>query len=185
MKLNFGSAHDNLGGDWKNVDGLDWDGNTDVIWNMNNFPYPFESGTIEEIRSVENLEHISWKRTHQVLKEFNKLLVPGGALHIQVPDCGKMMEYYVKHQICHCVPHKATKGEFRADPDCFKCSGQGKVNPQRWLLSFVGAQKHEFDAHLAIFTERRLLNELKEAGFVDIKFKPDINKLKVNCKKPI
>lgn len=184
MKLNFGSAHDDLGNDWKNVDALDWDGNTDIIWNMINFPYPFETGTIEEIRSVETLEHITWKRTHQVLKEFYRLLIPGGKLNIQVPDCGKAMEYYVKKQICACVPHKAVDGGFKADPDCFRCSGQGKINPQRWLLSFVGAQKHPFDSHLAIFTKQRLQNELENAGFIGIRFKEDINKLKVVCLKP-
>jgi len=183
MKLNFGSAHDNLGEDWKNVDALDWEGNTDILHDMTKFPYPFENESIDEIRSVENLEHISWRLTDSVLKEWNRILKLNGKLHIQVPDAGKCMEYYVKRQICECVPHKADRGGFFADPDCVRCSGLAKINPQRWLLTFLGAQKHPYDAHLSIFTENMLKKKLAVAGFKNISFKFDLYKLKVNCEK--
>ena len=186
FKLNFGSAHDVLGLGWKNVDAIDWEGNTDIIWDMKNFPYPFETESADEIRCVECLEHLSWRITEKILGEFYRILKKGGKVHIQVPDCGKAMEYYVKQQVCECVFHKPKSDEEkRGDPDCVKCSGAGRINPTRWLLSFVGAQKHGYDAHLNIFTESILKKNLINAGFSGINFHPDNCgwKLKATAKK--
>lgn len=186
MKLNFGSARDRIK-EFTNVDAMDWIGNTDVIHDMNEFPYPFDSNTIEEVRSVENLEHISFKKTQLVLREFCRILKPGGKLHIQVPDCGKAMEYYVNKQICECVKHKPmSEAETRGKPGCPVCEGKAMINPNRWLLSFLGAQKHPYDAHLAIFTRSIMLDQLAGAGFREIEFVNDKNgwKLKVNANKP-
>jgi len=180
MKLNVGSAWDKIDG-FTNIDGLDWDGNTDVIHDLNITPYPFYDNNADEIRCVETLEHISWRNTAKVLGEFYRILRPDGKLFIQVPDCGKAMEYYFRKEICTCVPHKADKGGFVADDDCLKCMGRGKINPVRWMMSFNGAQKHKFDAHLNIFTKDIMTRELVQAGFKNIEFGEDINKLKVNC----
>jgi len=181
MKLNFGSAHDKLGEDWQNVDALDWMGNTDIIHDLREFPYPFEDNSADEIRNVECLEHISFKLTMSVLKEFFRILKPGGKIHIQVPDAGKSMEYYVNNQVCKCVPHKAIGGEFKSKPNCPVCNGKAKIHPNRWLYTFTGAQKHPFDAHLAVFTRQDLFTLMCNAGFKCIEFGDDIYKLKVNA----
>jgi len=183
MKLNFGSARDRVKG-FTNVDAMDWKGNTDVIHDMREFPYPFDNNTIEEIRCVENLEHISFRLTQSVLKEFFRILEPKGMVHIQVPDCGKAMEYYVNGQVCECVKHKPLCEEDKVGkPNCPVCEGRGKINPTRWLLSFTGAQKHPFDAHLAIFNKQIMLEKLFNAGFEEIDFVEDKTgwKLKVNA----
>ena len=183
MKLNFGSAHDKLGDDWKNVDVLDWDGNTDIIHNMCEFAYPFEDNTIDEIQAGDVIEHITFRLTFHVLREFNRILKPGGKLHIRVPDAGKAMQYYVNGQVCDCVPHKADKGGFIAKENCPICEGKGMINPNRWLFTFTGAQKHPFDTHLNIFTRISMTDELCRAKFTEIEYKDDIYKLKVTCKK--
>lgn len=185
MKINFGSAHDIING-WINVDALDWNGNTNIIHDMNDIPYPFESEGIDEIRCVECLEHLSFRKTEIVLKEFYRIMKKGASLHIQVPDAGKAMEYYVNGEVCDCIKHKPlNKKDVTANSNCSFCKGKGKINPKRWLFTFTGAGKHEFDFHLAIFTKEILEKRLREAGFNNICIKNDEYgwKLKANVVK--
>lgn len=187
MKLNFGSAHDKIDG-FKNVDALDWDGNTDIICDMTYIPYPFDDESVDEIRSVETLEHIGIYHTENVLNEWFRILKDGGKIHIQVPDCGSMMKMYANNKVCDCVPHKPKSPEhIKAKKNCFNCNGKGKVNTTRWIYAFTGAQKHPYDSHLNIFTEELLHQYLMKAGFNKIKFKKDPYKwkLKVNAIKCI
>ena len=184
MRLNFGSAHDKLGEDWQNVDAMDWQGNTDIIHDMKSFPYPFADNSIDEIRNVECLEHIPFKYTLNVLKEFNRILKPQGKIHIQVPDAGKAMEYYANGQVCMCVKHKVlNEDDAKANPKCPLCKGNAKINPRRWMFTFTGAQKHPYDQHLAIFTRQDLFTLMCNAGFKCIELKNDKYgwKLKVNA----
>lgn len=181
VKYNLGSARQRLKG-FTTVDALDWDGNTDIFWNLTKTPYEFVKEPVDEILAMEVLEHISFRDTDRVLAEWYRILKPGGKIHIQVPDCGKMMEMYVKKQVCQCVPHKAKDWDsYHADPKCWDCKGKAKVAPTRWLFSFTGAQKHQFDKHLSIFTKESLETKLRQAGFSKIEFKPNIYKLTVTC----
>lgn len=210
MKLNIGSHNVKIEG-YLNLDGLDLE-NVDAICSLNIVPYElkirpeniskfedrivklprpegeeiiyrFLDNVVESIKSVEFLEHISFRETDSVVAEWYRILEPDGELNIQVPDCGKAMEYYVNNEICSCVPHKGTPEQQVADPLCFICGGKGKIHPNRWLFSFTGAQKHKYDAHLNIFTQERLENTLATAGFKNIKFTEDKYKLKVVCYK--
>ena len=110
----------------------------------------------------------------------------GGQLYIQVPNAGLVMEYYVKNQICECCAHKPIDFEdAKGKEDCPKCRGRGEINPTRWLYTFTGASKHDFDNHLNIFTKEILEDNLKKANFKDIEVKDDKYgwKLKISCKK--
>jgi len=185
MRLNFGSANDNIEG-FKNVDALEWGGNTDIIWDLTKYPYPFDDEVADEIRAVELLEHISFRETINVLKEWNRILKPGGKLHIQVPAIDKMCNMFTRKQICDCVAHKPTdEFDAKGNPDCYVCKGNGQVNPVRWLMAFCGAQKHDYDTHKSIFTKKIMADHLKFAGFKNVKINYDKHnwKLKVNCNK--
>lgn len=185
-KYNFGCGPRPLQG-YVNIDGIAWpDVPIDYIWDLSDVPYPFAaSDSAEEIISIECLEHLSHKDIQKVLKEWYRILKPGGVLILQVPDCGKMMEYYFRNQICECVPHKDPTNEFLAKVDCEFCHGNAKVNPIRWLFAFTGAQKHPYDTHKMIFTKDSLWKEIVFAGFdrKTIEFIEDINKLKVRAYK--
>jgi len=174
MKYNFGAGPKKKEG-YVSVDALEWNGLTDIVWDLTNIPYPFaKDGEADEIIAIEVLEHISFRDTLQVLKEWCRILKKGGKLVVQVPDCGKMMEMYVKKEICDCVKHKpSNEKDAKADNDCWNCQGRGKVNPTRWLFAFTGAQKHKFDVHKNIFTKEMLYDCLKMAGFKKITIKND------------
>ena len=173
VKLNFGGGSKRIEG-FENVDALDWNGITDMIWDLTEVPYVFIKEPVNEIIAMELLEHISWRDTEKVLKEWYRILEIGGKISIQVPACDKMMEMYINKEICDCVKHKPLCDEdTKGKENCWMCQGKGKVNPTRWLMAFCGAQKHEYDKHLNIFTKEILEKNLTEAGFSKIEIKYD------------
>lgn len=205
IKLNLGSHNKDIGNDYINVDILEL-GNVDLLCNLNQTPFYFkvkksdkvkdwdflfednlegktsfmlENNCIDEIVMDEVLEHLSFRITERVLNEIFRILKVGGVFKLQVPDCGAAMRAWVEKKICRCVPHKAfVDGEFRAKKDCPQCQGKAIMDWERWLFSFTGAQKHQFDTHLAIFTKDILSEELRKAKF-DFQFIDNPVKLKV------
>ncbi len=184
IKYNFGSGPKRIDG-YTNVDIQKWNGATDILWDFVKTPYTFAtSDSADEINAVELLEHISFRDILRVLEEWYRILKPKGRLSIQVPDIGKMIEYYKEGLVCDCVPHKAGDWDsYKANAWCVKCYGLGKVNPRRWLFSFTGAQKHDWDVHRNIFTKEILELELMKAGFLKVEFKENIYKLIATCRK--
>ena len=173
IKLNLGGGPKRIEG-YKNVDAMEWDGVTDIIQDLTNYPWKIDSESVDKILMEECLEHISFKETTSVLSECLRILKKSGVLSIQVPDCGKAMEYYVNKQICECCAHKPRNYEDGiADPKCFACGGKGMIHPNRWLYSFTGAQKHEYDTHKNIFTKDIMERHLKSVGFCDVKIDSD------------
>lgn len=192
MRLNLGSHNKRIEG-FTNVDVLDLP-NVDYICDITDTPFIFKETnnakyenkfdtpatefevpieSIDEIVMTEVLEHISFRKTNEVLKECHRILKNGGKLSIQVPDIREMMFAYWNGQICSCVPHKPKdKADGMAKLDCPNCHGYGRVNPTRWLYAFTGAQKHEWDIHRNIFTPEILEENLENAGFnkIDIGF---------------
>jgi SAM-dependent methyltransferase len=55
----------------------------DVIHNLEDFPYPFETNSFTLIEAEHLLEHLS--NPFRVMAELNRLLKPGGSLRILVP----------------------------------------------------------------------------------------------------
>ncbi len=210
VKLNLGSHSKIIGEDYINVDALELE-NVHLVGDLSSTPWQFnvkneekcaeliknrnglsnafrlKDSEVDELYFEECLEHISFHRTVPTLIECYRVLKPDGKLYIQVPDAGRAMEYYTNGEICDCVPHKAHMKDpwlaFKAREDCSKCQCKGKIGPKRWLYTFLGQQKHEYDAHLAIFTKDILKRALKGAGFQKIEWEDHPFKLKVNAYK--
>jgi SAM-dependent methyltransferase len=81
MKINFGSGEHALPG-YINVDWQEGP-NTDVVHDLNVFPYPWKDNSVEEIEMSHCLEHLD--RVFAVMKELHRIMAPGGRLHIKVP----------------------------------------------------------------------------------------------------
>ncbi len=194
IKINLGGGPKKVEG-YINMDGLWWDGATDIIQDLTKPPYkagsklnkeqpdePLADNSVDEILCHEVLEHIGFREINAVIDEVYRILKPGGKFNIQVPDIDKMCKMYAAGLICDCVPHKAVDGEFEANPDCFSCKGEAQINPTRWLYAFIGAQKHQFDIHRNIFTPHKLRDMLIGVGF-SIEQKHDIYKIKITATK--
>ena len=61
----------------------------DVVWNLDDMPYPFEDNTFDEIHAYEVLEHCGqqgdWKYYFAQWSEFYRILKPGGHFCATVP----------------------------------------------------------------------------------------------------
>lgn len=199
MKINLGSHSVKIEG-FLNVDILELPG-VDIVSDITFTPWIFKAkspevkkelgqneiwdlsvkdDSVDEIMMVEVLEHLSFHDTLKVLREMHRVLKPGGKLHIQVPDCGSMMEMYVRKEISDSIPHKPESVEQVLQ---IRNLTGARVHPRRWLMAFCGAQKYGVpDIHKNIFTKESMQEYLEEAGFEKIDFKEDPLgwKIKVN-----
>lgn len=59
--------------------------NVDLVWNLLDFPYPFESNSAEQIISQHTLEHFAPDDVLRILAEIYRVLKPGGTLTLTCP----------------------------------------------------------------------------------------------------
>jgi predicted SAM-dependent methyltransferase len=93
MKLHLGCWHRRLDG-YVNID-IKHE-NADVHADIQYLPY--ENNTIDEIYASHVLEHFGRHEFLAVLKEWNRVLKPGGSVYIAVPDIESAFKYYEKHK---------------------------------------------------------------------------------------
>lgn len=55
----------------------------DVVWNLDNFPYPFADGQFAAIECLDTIEHL--QNIPRVMEEFHRILQPGGRLTLTTP----------------------------------------------------------------------------------------------------
>jgi SAM-dependent methyltransferase len=81
MKLNVGCGETKKDG----YVNLDWSPlvHPDVAHNLNVLPYPFPDNSFDLIEAFHVLEHLD--TPFAIMKEFHRILKPGGTLHIRVP----------------------------------------------------------------------------------------------------
>lgn len=103
------------------------------------FPLPYADGSVDEVRASHCLEHFPHKQVPEVLKEWTRVLRPGGSLRVAVPDFGKIAENYVA----------------------------GK--PQITEGYVMGGQVDDADYHKAIFDAAHLRKLLAGAGLMLIR----------------
>lgn len=63
-----------------------WEPQIDICWDISKKPYPLLDNSLEGIFTEHCLEHISFDSCLFNLKEFYRLLKPGGTVRIIVPD---------------------------------------------------------------------------------------------------
>lgn len=67
----------------------------DLVGNAENLSL-FDDNSVEEILASHILEHFPHGKTVQVLKEWCRVLKPGGLLYVAVPDFKRIVEIYQK-----------------------------------------------------------------------------------------
>jgi predicted SAM-dependent methyltransferase len=129
MKLNLGSGASELDG----YENLDRKNGQEI------YPLSFADSSAEEIYASHVLEHFSHREISNVLKEWVRVLKPGGVLRIAVPDFDKIIAWY-----------KAERNDL----------------PLHSYL--MGGQMDENDFHKAVFNRESLKADLEAAGLVDV-----------------
>jgi len=108
---------------------------------------PFPRDSVDEIRSVQVLEHVGMKEAPRVLEHWRETLRAGGTLHLDVPD------------------FEETARQLLAQPD----------EPSKdWYYRLVyGSQKNPYAYHQNGFSPARVERLLREAGFRQVKHLPN------------
>ncbi len=57
--------------------------NPDIVWDLNNLPYPFEDSIFSKIECFDVIEHL--QDIPKTLEEFHRILKPNGLLQITTP----------------------------------------------------------------------------------------------------
>lgn len=141
IKLHLACGDDYLPG-YVNVD-LYNKNKVDASFDVKNIPYPDNS--VDEIRAFHIIEHFDWYTGNDILKEWFRVLKPGGRLHLETPDFMESCKEFVKADI---NMQNHLYGHFFSTP---------------WI---PGQQ------HLFLFTEQQLSVQLSWAGFVNLKRLP-------------
>ena len=108
---------------------------------------PYAPETVDEIRSVQSLEHLDMKEGPRVLRHWREILRPGGVVHVDVPD------------------FEETARQLLAQPD---------EPSKEWYYRLVyGSQKNAYAFHKNGFSPARLEWMLREAGFREVRHVPN------------
>jgi len=102
--------------------------------------FPIEDGRIAEIISIATLEHLRREHVDFVLKEFFRVLAPGGLLRISTPDI-------------EAIAQAVLDGEDLA------------VINQHLFGRFKGEETELFDLHKWFYSAPALIANLEEIGF--------------------
>ena len=157
-RLNIGCG-ENLRPGWLNID---LDPRADLRLDIRR-PLPFPGGTCAEIYSEHVLEHLAYPgEVEEVLRDWWRVLAPGGTLSVGVPDTVYPLASYV-NQVddyfawCRTQPWNPSWIETRLDQINFHFRQQG--------LGFG-------QDHLYAYDVETLAARLTSAGFVDIAQRP-------------
>jgi ubiquinone/menaquinone biosynthesis C-methylase UbiE len=121
-------------------------------------PLPFADETVAEVYACHVLEHVEWYRAEYAIAEAYRVLKPGGAFTVHVPDFKRICLAY--------FDGKPTDKAFRHNP---------KGDIMRWVnfRLYNAAQEIDEDTprpymHRAVFDKRYLSKLLRRAGFAAI-----------------
>jgi SAM-dependent methyltransferase len=104
VRLNLGAGSDLKEG-WINHDIVQLPG-IDVVHDLNNFPWPWDDNSIDEIYMKDVLEHLP--DTIRVMEEIYRICKPGAKIYIAVP-------YWNSYEAVTDPTHKSYFNEFTFD----------------------------------------------------------------------
>jgi len=84
VSVNFGCGEDKRQ-DAVNID-VRREVKPDIVWDLEQFPYPLPDDTFELAIWKDSLEHLSWRVVREALKETYRILKDNGLVYIQTPD---------------------------------------------------------------------------------------------------
>jgi len=169
-KLNFGCGKKYMDG-WFNVDGGEHLDNVDYRFRFNEFPYPLNSETFDEIIMSHVLEHISWRKQLDCLKELYRVSKKNGTLYIEVPDFETLIDLF-------------KEGFADSEGDYFNvCLNRTQPKSERFLSILLGSQCYDEDFHIGTLWLVRLKSLILHSGWELDYIKRDGITVKAKCLK--
>jgi len=107
-------------------------------------PLPWPNDYFDEVLMKDSLEHVSWRKVKELIKEVHRILKKGGKLFIQTPDLEVIAQQII------------------LVPDFKYNELEGFEAISFWVY---GAQDYPENSHKAGFTKPALKKLLEENGF--------------------
>jgi len=137
---------------------------------------PVEDNVFSEIVSIHSIEHIGWRKGKIALKEWYRVLAPGGRLYIATPNLDFICRAYIENG------NRWAKDFESLHPDE---KNHLKVNGFHchtlWANFKLFSSGAGGDEHMACYDKFLLTNMLMEAGFTRIKVMNETDCLEVEC----
>lgn len=133
--------------------------NADVVADASRLP--FKDASIDALRAVDVLEHISYRETEAVLDEWARVCKPGAHLYVQVPDADEIMRWYMLQ------PHRLKRGVPRELPQTALAGAAWRLLGGHADGTYVDADGDwRWNAHYSLWSMLSLVTALDLAGFV-------------------
>jgi len=163
-KLNLGCGNNTING-YINVDLRD---PCDLKIDLSQFPWPWESNSVDEILMFDFLEHFSYRVTDTMLQEVWRVLKVGAHVDVQVPDfehCA--LAAMDMHQfLCNFCGNSGKNYEFDRNGDKICTCGKYIYEiSEAGIKRLYGGQDYEGNWHFNAFTKVMLERKLKNSGF--------------------
>lgn len=142
---------DNTHPDFINLD-YQWRSGIDLCWDITK-GIPFKDCSIKGIFIEHCLEHLTYSQCRGVLKEFRRVLKPGGVVRVVVPDAELYLDLYQKHK----------QGELVEFPYVSQQDLHNGMTPM-----MIVNRVFRDHGHLFAYDAKTLEIMLRNAGFADI-----------------
>lgn len=109
--------------------------------------FPIDDGVIAEIVSIATLEHVREHDVLHVLREFHRVLMPGGVLRVSTPDIEGI-----------------AKGILEGET--------AEVVNQHLFGRFKSGDTEDLDLHRWMYTARQMMDVLATMGFTKVEQRP-------------
>lgn len=95
LKLHLGCGKRDFGKEWVHIDASDYD----HLHSHNVKKLPFETGSVDVIYASHLIAYFDRSEIVYVLKEWHRVLKPGGVLRLATPDFWRMTQLYLDSKI--------------------------------------------------------------------------------------
>ena len=138
IKIHLGCGKRNFGKGWIHIDAVDYP----HISCNSVFPLPFDDGVADLIYASHLFEYFDREEALSVLKEWRRVIKPGGILRLAVPDFNVISKLYTedlyqidtflgplygKMQMNDEIIYHKTCYDFRSLKDVLRCAGFVKI----------------------------------------------------------
>jgi len=137
MKLHLGCGKRFISG-FVHIDAVDYP-HVDHVATIDNLSF-IQTDSVDLIYNCHVLEHFKRRDVNRVLREWQRVLKPGGTLRVSVPDFAKICEIYLRQNQLDLV-----------------------------IGALFGRQDYLYNIHYNVFDFTSLSDSLEQVGFVEVR----------------